>query len=104
VEQQPDRPLTNEEQDRAGEIGARTVRAALERRIRRRIERGADDRDYVALLLGALIEIAQMLAVTAKQDEKRKREAEEIVIAHVRATFRDELGPINEDGSHYGDW
>lgn len=86
---------------RAFDVGGRTVLEALIRRINRRIQRGATDREYIAILMGAITEVAVNLRIALANDPEA---AERVVLAYVRAAMRQEKGPIAEDGSHLGGW
>lgn len=54
------------------------------------------------MLMGALMECAKQ--VSAMTTVARRDLQEEITLAYVRGAMRGEDGPLNEDGSHYGDW
>lgn len=86
----------------ACELGERILREAMEPRIKRRLDRGARGVDIVPMFAGAATEAAR--AIAAMTDPAFVRGAEESLIAHIRGTMRDLDGPVNEDGSKYGDW
>lgn len=56
----------------------------------------------LAILLGGLTECAKQLRRLMTDDSRDIQET--VVLAYVRGALRGEDGPINEDGSHYGDW
>lgn len=97
--------LTPEQWDRATQIGAKTLLSAMSDRINRRLERNADPREYVALLTGALVQLAELMRASLEdRSPENLRMAEDYLVAYVRGVMRDLDGPVNEDGSRYGDW
>lgn len=88
---------------RAAEAGERTVREALRGRIARRLERGDNPVNALAVLLGGLTACAREIRVAVDPDTNRA-ELEANVMAMVRGALRGAEGPLNEDWTHYGEW
>lgn len=58
--------------------------------------------EVLAILLGGPTECAKQLRLMMTEDNREIQET--VVLAYVRGAMRGEEGPLNEDGSHYGDW
>ena len=81
---------------RACEAGEMTVREALAARKARRIQRGAPAYDELALLTGALTEVARELRAIAQSHGLVS--LEEYALAYVRGEFRQADIPLDADG------
>ncbi len=83
----------------AGEAGRKTVIEALRDKMRRRLERGDSEKNLMALLIGGLSGIAQIMATRALPEKAALME--EIALAYVRGAMRGGDGPVNTDGSPF---
>jgi hypothetical protein len=84
---------------RACEAGETTVREALAVKKARRQQRGAPAYDELALLTGALTEIARELRVIAQTH--RLGSLEDYALAYVRGEFREADVPLEADGTPF---
>jgi hypothetical protein len=90
---------TDESWQIACEAGRKATLDALQEKLRRRIERGASERDLMALLIGGLGGIAQMMHAAAKPE--RLAVVEAIALAYLRGPIRGFDRPVNPDGSEF---
>lgn len=97
-----DQPIDIEAWNRAAKLGERILRDAIEPRIKRRLDRGAQGVDIIPMFVGAASEAARAIGLMAGPEFLREAEAD--LVAHIRGVMRDLEGPVNEDGSKHGDW
>ena len=90
---------TPEEQQAACDAGARTVRAALDQRLRQRIASGDHPFNVTPFLFGAMSETASGLCLMT--EAKMRPTVEAMAVAGLRGLFRGFPYPINEDGSPF---
>lgn len=83
----------------AAEAGRVVAINALQDKLRRRMERGDSERALMALLIGGLSGIAQIMGSAAIPEKAALME--EIALAYVRGPMRGLDGPINADGSPF---
>jgi hypothetical protein len=81
----------------AAQAGRKTTIDALAERLRRRMERGDSEKNWMALLIGGLTGIAAMMGAATSPEKAALME--EITLAHVRGAIRGGDGPVNADGS-----
>jgi hypothetical protein len=84
---------------RAAETGERVVRASLGDKVMRRMKRGADPWDALALGFGAHKAVVEYLVAMSQPDGRSVMEAN--LLATVRGICRGCQWPINEDGTRY---
>lgn len=66
------------------------------------MQRGDDPANLLALMLGAVTECAKGLRLMVRPDDVPRLERD--VLASVRGALRGAERPLNEDGTHHGDW
>ena len=84
---------------RAAEVGEQVVRDGLADKAMRRMKRGADPWDAIALGLGAHTAVVEYLVEMLRPECRSAMEAN--LLATVRGICRGCEGPVNEDGSPY---
>jgi hypothetical protein len=88
--------------DRAAHLGEQLVKQHIAAKIMRRMKRGAEPWDWFAIMSGVFREASRL--VTALSRPESRALLEQHLVATVRGAVRGAEGPLNEDGSKFGEW
>jgi hypothetical protein len=95
-------PLPSEEEwTRASQAGERLVRKHFPDLLLRRLDRGAHALDSMAVLLGALTTVCDMLYRLSDPNPEAKEAFEVVALYYARGALRGLETPVFEDGTPY---